>query len=284
MDLPGRLAVAGERAFHNRIGAVYRAPRLSSRGDTQRQLRRVEAGANEEMGIENGNPIWRFESLGEMTRIRRRKRVLNCKVTLTWTELRRFARVGKVRKKAGAFIAKWLSMTAALFCGLSWRVHAHSQNSSAIATVRIDPMQNLGRWDGWGSSLGWWGRAVGGTANADYYADLIYSTKSVDGYPGLGLNIVRYNVGGGGIAQPAENKGPKLQWQMDIHGHWVDPESEKPTAWDWSVDGNQRSMMLRARARGSNVFELFSDSPMWWMNSNHSAAGSETGGDCLAPT
>lgn len=69
---------------------------------------------------------------------------------------------------------KWLNMTAALVCGLGWQVSAHSQNSSAIGTVKIDPTQNLGRWDGWGSSLAWWGRAVGGTANADYYADLIY--------------------------------------------------------------------------------------------------------------
>jgi hypothetical protein len=34
MDLPGGLAVPGGRAFHSRIGAVYRVPGLSSRGDT----------------------------------------------------------------------------------------------------------------------------------------------------------------------------------------------------------------------------------------------------------
>lgn len=112
---------------------------------------------------------------------------------------------------------------------------------------------------------------------------LIYTTKSVDGYPGLGLNVVRYNVGGGGIGRPNENKGLKLQWQMDIHGYWVKPESQEPADWNWSVDLSQRSMKMMARDRGANVFELFSDSPMWWMNSNHSTAGSETGGDCLGP-
>src|SRR6202040_1035275 len=34
MDLPGRLAVPGERAFHSRIGGVYRVSGLSSRGGT----------------------------------------------------------------------------------------------------------------------------------------------------------------------------------------------------------------------------------------------------------
>lgn len=40
-------------------------------------------------------------------------------------------------------------------------------------------------------------------------------------------------------------------------------------------------MMRKARDRGANLFEMFSDSPMWWMNANRSPAGSDTGGDCL---
>lgn len=152
-------------------------------------------------------------------------------------------------------------------------------------TVAVDPFQNQGKWQGWGSSLAWWARAIGGTANADDYADLIYTTNSNHDYPGLGLNIVRYNVGGGGMNQPSENKGPKLQWQMDIHGYWINPSSTDPgsPSWSWSVDSNQRTMMLKAHERGANVFEMFSDSPMWWMTSNYSTAGSDSGGDCLDP-
>lgn len=151
--------------------------------------------------------------------------------------------------------------------------------------VMVDPARDLGAWQGWGSSLAWWARAIGGTNNADFYADLIYTTNSVHGYPGLGLNIVRYNLGGGGINQNAENKGPKLQWQMDIHGYWADPKSGDPasSSWDWSADANQRAILEKAKARGADIFELFSDSPMWWMNSNHSTAGSDSGSDCLAP-
>lgn len=164
----------------------------------------------------------------------------------------------------------------------SFRADAQQRGPAALP-VKVDPTKNLGDWEGWGSSLAWWARAVGGTVNADYYADLIYTMKSTDGYPGLGLNIVRYNVGGGGINQPQENKGPKLQWQMDIHGYWADPNNSHPASWSWSVDENQRSIMKKAQARGANVFEMFSDSPMWWMNSNRSTSGSDTGGDCLAP-
>ena len=157
----------------------------------------------------------------------------------------------------------------------------HVQQNSA----EVEPSSYFGMWQGWGSSLAWWARAIGGTGNADYYADLIYKTDSTRGYPGLGLNIVRYNVGGGGINQRDENKGPTLQWQMDIHGYWVNPASADPnsSSWNWSVDSNQRTMMIKARDRGANVFEMFSDSPMWWMNFNHSTAGSDSGGDCLDP-
>jgi galactan endo-1,6-beta-galactosidase len=154
---------------------------------------------------------------------------------------------------------------------------------ASAAYITLDPAHDLGTWQGWGSSLSWWGRAIGGTQNGDFYADLIYTTKEIDGLSGLGLNIVRYNVGGGGINQPQENKGPRLQWQMDIHGFWTNPSDSDPSSWNWSVDQNQRTMMQKARDRGANAFEMFSDSPMWWMNSNHSTAGSDTGGDCLPP-
>jgi len=145
----------------------------------------------------------------------------------------------------------------------------------------VDPADDFGPWQGWGSSLSWWARAVGGTQNADYYADLIYTLNERDGLPSLGLNVVRYNVGGGGMNQPQENKGSKLQWQMDIHGYWTDPKNNDPISWNWSADENQRAMMQKARDRGADLFEMFSDSPMWWMNSNRSTAGSETSGDCL---
>ena len=171
-----------------------------------------------------------------------------------------------------------------LLAGSGLLLHAQAQQPPVAAeTVKLDPTKTLGTWEGWGSSLAWWARAIGGTANADYYADLIYTTETTGSYPGLGLNIVRYNVGGGGIDQSQENKGPKLQWQMDIHGYWADPNSSDPTTWKWSADENQRSMMQMARQRGANLFEMFSDSPMWWMNKNRSTAGSNTGDDCLMP-
>lgn len=174
-----------------------------------------------------------------------------------------------------------IALSAFLPLPLSAQNPRAAKASRSFPSISFDRTDDPGAWQGWGSSLAWWGRAVGGTRNADSYADLIYTIKGDGGVPGLGLNIVRYNVGGGGIDQARENKGGKLQWQMDIHGYWADPNHRDPKSWNWSVDANQRSMMQKAQVRGANIFQLFSDSPMWWMNSNRSTSGSDSGGDCL---
>ncbi len=156
--------------------------------------------------------------------------------------------------------------------------------------VTVDPSRSWGPWDGWGSSLAWWGRAIGSSRNANLYADLIYTTGNIriagKYYPGLGFNIVRYNVGGGGINQHLERKSPRNPWHRDMYSYWQEPDNANPhrSGWNWKLDANQRSMMVMAKLRGANRFEMFSDSPPWWMNKNHSAAGSDTGEDCLDPT
>jgi galactan endo-1,6-beta-galactosidase len=43
-------------------------------------------------------------------------------------------------------------------------------------------------------------------------------------------------------------------------------------------------MLLNAKKCGANLFEEFSNSPMWWMNNNDSTAGSVDGGDNLKPS
>jgi galactan endo-1,6-beta-galactosidase len=162
-------------------------------------------------------------------------------------------------------------------------------SSPSEHSVIVDPSRVWANWHGWGSSLSWWAHATGDTGNANLYADLIYGTNEVsingEKYPGLGFNIVRYNVGGGGINQPLELKPPRNPWFRDIHGFWTEAPTpqKKSGTWDWTLDQNQRAIMQLARLRGANLFELFSNAPMWWMNMNRSSAGSETGADCLAP-
>jgi len=109
-----------------------------------------------------------------------------------------------------------LIVLATLLAGFGSAFRASANEGKLSPTsIKVDTSQDLGAWEGWGSSLAWWARAIGGSANADYYADLIYTDKIIDGYPALGLNIVRYNVGGGGIDQTKENKG------RNSNGRWT---------------------------------------------------------------
>jgi len=96
--------------------------------------------------------------------------------------------------------------------------------------------------------------------------------------PGLGLNIVRYNAGACGWNQidnvsmvTLANRKPS----REMEGFWMDNASDDPSSssWDWAVDANQRKMLLMARDRGSDIFELFSNSPMWWMLRNRNPSG-----------
>ncbi|KAG0144200.1 hypothetical protein CROQUDRAFT_710079 [Cronartium quercuum f. sp. fusiforme G11] len=100
--------------------------------------------------------------------------------------------------------------------------------------------------------------------------------------PGLGFNIVRYNAG-------ASSRKPYHRQHMVVSLHiftsrqidtyWEDWANLNPssTSWNWNVDFNQRSMLLKAKARGADQFELFSNSPPWWMLQNHNPSGSDDG-------
>ena len=140
----------------------------------------------------------------------------------------------------------------------------------------INPTVNWGTWEGWGVSLAWWGKAFG---NRSDVADVFFTlgnNLSLSGYtvPGLGLNIVRYNAGASGFHRIKNGtssvvlsmvQSPNIKPSRQIEGYWLDGRSTDPTSksWDWSLDANQRSMLLMAKARGADKFELFSNSPMW---------------------
>lgn len=59
------------------------------------------------------------------------------------------------------------------------------------------------------------------------------------------------------------------------NGKNPDPAS---ASWDWNADANQRAMLLK-RERGADRFELFSNSPMWWMCANDNPSGAAKGSD-----
>lgn len=158
-------------------------------------------------------------------------------------------------------------------------------------TVTTNKSDNRGTWEGWGTSLAWWGNLIGNSTYQSRHAQLLFTYDSVDylgsgsTVPGLGLNILRYNIGGGGqpgdVPSTPENVSSTLSWWRDIDGYWTNWTSKDPasSSWNWSRDARQRAMMTAARdARSSRSLsglkvEMFSNAPMWWMTPSKSSDG-----------
>lgn len=151
---------------------------------------------------------------------------------------------------------------------------------AAPRDIRPDPREAREVWEGWGLSLCWWAKVFG---QRDDIADALFTTRTVRvdrwDVPGLGLNIVRYNAGACSWNELEGGRRMKVSKIIlpyrQIEGYWLDPKSADPDSpsWDWNVDANQRAMLLKARDRGADRFELFSNAPMWWMCANDNPSG-----------
>ena len=157
------------------------------------------------------------------------------------------------------------------------------QGAAQADCTTPNPKTTWGMWEGWGTSLCWWANAFGAR---DDLADLVFTTNHTrlngQTLPGLGMNIVRYNVGAcssNSIDGRVMEASAKMPGFKQMAGFWLDGSSDDPASasWSWTADANQRAMLLKARARGANLFELFSNSPMWWMCGNGNPSGANSG-------
>lgn len=160
-----------------------------------------------------------------------------------------------------------------------------SSPARADYTTVPNPATTWGTWEGWGASLCWWANVFG---QRNDLADILFTLNSTylpeasATLPGLGMNIARYNAGAcswnsiGGVTMVAS---PNIPAFRQMQGFWLDWNSSDPNSasWNWNVDVNQRAMLAKAQARGVNLTELFSNSPMWWMCYNHNPSGADNG-------
>ena len=128
---------------------------------------------------------------------------------------------------------------------------------------------------GFGTSLAWWSNVVGGWSEPQRteLVDLLFKdsfVKNGQTIQGIGLSAVRYNAG---ASQPG------VSYQViDPHlparnGAWVPSLIQADGSYDWSADANQRWVLAAAATRGVSTFELFGNSPPWWMTWSGNPAG-----------
>ncbi|MDN8588502.1 hypothetical protein B2I21_30605 [Chryseobacterium mucoviscidosis] len=165
---------------------------------------------------------------------------------------------------------KWLKRMAALLMTGSLLTGSLGLGTEASAagsyTATADPSKQYQTIEGWGTSLAWWGKVVGEYSNRDEYAEKMFSPTN-----GLGLNVLRYNIGGGD--NPSSNV---LEYRKAVPGY-----QPSPGVYDWNADANQRYMLQAAKSYGVNVVEAFANSAPYWMTISGSVSGSANGGNNL---
>jgi O-glycosyl hydrolase len=134
-------------------------------------------------------------------------------------------------------------------------------------TVRIDPSYQQQEFEGWGTSLVWFANATGGYPEPirRQLVDMLF------GEDGLGLNIARYNIGGGNAPDVRKDymkagatmegfwKAPAGTTRQDMD--WWDPNN--PDHWNWNADAGQRWWVDQIKKKVTR-WEAFSNSPPWF--------------------
>lgn len=158
---------------------------------------------------------------------------------------------------------KMLSLTVAAMMAFSlFNVPVYADEAQVLT---VNPALQKQTLEGWGTSLCWWGNAIGTWNNQDKRDEIV--SLLFDQQNGLGLNMVRYNIGGG---------------ENSSHDHMrvkADIPSYQPEAgiWDWDADKGQLDVLKASIQCGADILEAFTNAPPYWMTYSKCAAGSVTG-------
>lgn len=158
------------------------------------------------------------------------------------------------------------------------QVSEESGKEAVDATVVIDPANastfHAGKFEGWGTSFCWWANRIGYSDTLTQQAAQAFYDKE----QGLGLNIIRYNVGGGD--DPEHDHITRTD--SDMPGYAINPSYDEATGeytweYDWSADANQRNVLLQAlKVCGEDaVVEGFSNSAPYFMTNSGCSSGAQ---------
>lgn len=144
-----------------------------------------------------------------------------------------------------------------------WSVTIQRKNASPF---------HEGKFEGWGTSFCWWANRIGYSDSlTEEAAKLFYDEEK-----GLGLNIIRYNIGGGD--DPSHHH--IMRTDSEIPGYAVNPHYEEKEGiytwdYDWSQDKNQRNVLQKVVEKyGKDVIvEGFSNSPPYFMTKSGCSSG-----------
>ncbi len=132
-----------------------------------------------------------------------------------------------------------------------------------------------GKFEGWGTSFCWWANRIGYSDElSEQAARLFFDPKE-----GLGLTIVRYNIGGGD--DPTHHHITRTDSMVPGYAVTISHDAEGYRwSYDWSADENQRNVLRKVAERyGENlIVEGFSNSPPYFMTNSGCSSGAQNAG------
>ncbi len=172
----------------------------------------------------------------------------------------------KSKKIITAIIAS--SLLTQIFAQNTEKQEVEMKNSTTtkiIINKKDSSPFNNGKFEGWGTSFCWWPNRIGYDDElAQKAAQAFYSPE------GLGLNIIRYNIGGGD--DPSHHHITRTD--SDVPGYlYLDENGNQ--YYDWTADHNQRNVLKEALKVGGQgvIVEAFSNSPPYFMTNSGCSSG-----------
>lgn len=133
-------------------------------------------------------------------------------------------------------------------------------------TPRNSSTTHQGKFQGWGTSIIWWGNRIGYSEKLSLDAATL-----IFGDEGLRYNIMRYNIGGGD--DPTHHHITRTDSMMPGWKKW--DEEAQDFVYDYEADANQLRVLKKAiEAAGEDAYvEVFSNSPPYFMCKSGCSSG-----------
>lgn len=174
-------------------------------------------------------------------------------------------------KKKGCALLLAATVTAGMFSVA--RARPQTVSAAEATFIKVNPSVQKQTFDGWGTSLAWWADLVGNWSSdaKNQLMDLAFDKDK-----GLGLNIVRYNIGGALSPQDTNLRpGGAIMSYMNPDG-----------TYDWTKDAGQRWVLNQAISKinpNELITEAFSNSPPYFMTISGQSSGGAGGSSNLQP-
>lgn len=158
-----------------------------------------------------------------------------------------------------------------LLCGVMLLSGVGVLAEEKVYNVRLDLNNKspFGEFEGWGTSICWWGHHLGENLTGEQLDDVVKALY--DEEEGLGLNIARYNIGGG--------DDPNHNHQRVDDGRNMPGLTDSEGNWNLENDKGQLKALQLCVKYGADTVEAFSNSPPYYMTESGCSSGNHNSGE-----